>query len=67
MFIKFTDEKLKPKVQNEDEFIYIISSSERPHFNLVWALLKIVFKILDLEILNTILEPPAQKKPVPTN
>ena len=30
--IEFTDEKLKPKVQIEDEFIYIMNESVRPHF-----------------------------------
>ena len=36
--IEFTDENLKPKIQNEDEFIYIMNKSVRPHFHSVFNL-----------------------------
>ena len=36
--IAFTDEKLKPKFQIKDEFIYIMNYSVRPHFNSVFDL-----------------------------
>ena len=36
--IKFTDEKLKPKVQIKDGFFYIMNLSVSPHFNSVFDL-----------------------------
>ena len=36
--IEFTDEKLKPKVQIEDGFIYSMNYSVGPHFNSVFDL-----------------------------
>ena len=35
---RFTDEKLKPKVQIEESFIYIMNLSVVPHFNSVFNL-----------------------------